>query len=139
MDYVSKCKYDKIDHPNALTEASTALQVKRATMNLKMFNIMTITCGEVLEMDVTCPLDKDEEFLRFWNTHRFRDICDLVVITVDEFQDLFGCNILRPIYQRLQCLDHWINSRDFTAASLCKHFCCLDAVTFDDHRLTKWR
>ena len=72
-----------------------------------MFNVMTITCREVLGMDMTCPLDKDEEFLRFWNTHQFRDIHDLVVVTVDEFQDLCGCDILRPIYQRLQCLGHW--------------------------------
>ena len=64
VDDISKCKCDEIDTPT-LTDSSTAIQIKRATMNLKMFNVMMITCTEVLGMDMEFPSDKEEEFIRF--------------------------------------------------------------------------
>ena len=85
VDYISKFKYNEIENYTPLTEASTAIQIKRATMNLKMFNVMMVTCMEVLGMDMECPTDQEEEFLNCWKRHQFRDVRDLVVVTLEEF------------------------------------------------------
>ena len=65
VDDISKYKCDQIDTPT-LTDSSTAIQIKRATMNLKMFNVMMITCTEVLGMDMDFPTDMEDEFISFW-------------------------------------------------------------------------
>ena len=137
-NYVSKVKYESLNI-SQINENTTAQDYQRATATLKTMNFMAILMQEVLGLDAH-ELDEDgEAFSEFVRTNNIRKPEDLVVIPYEDYENFYGYKIPRTYFQRIQCLWHWMNSRDTTSADLYTHFCSLQESTFQDYMMTKWR